>query len=226
MAAVVPVAMMVASYVASRRAQKKAAERSKEEQAALQGAQTSAQQIQQTGQNLVGTGSPMQTQAANYYQTLLRGSRPAMAQATAAPTAAITDIYRGAERNLDRAGVQGAARDVAVADLGRQRAGQIAGLTTGVQPAAAGELAGIGGQMTGQGVGALQGAGGLYSDLLGQGARNRMYARQEGEKAGSQWGRLAMLGAQMASSYYGGGGWGGWTGGGGSYPNVPYGPGY
>lgn len=188
----------------SRRAQRGAMQRSPEEQAAMGGITGAAGNLNQAGAQLgqVGGGLVQAGQQAlrgptNYYQTLLRGSRPAMAQAVAAPTAAITETYRGAERGLERSGIRGAAKDVASADLNRQRASQIAGLTTGVQPAAADALAGLGGQQLGLGIGAQQAAGGmygqagnLYGGLLRSGTENRQYGRQEGAQAGQQWGGL------------------------------------
>lgn len=173
-----------------KKAQKNAMARSPEEQLALQGAQQAATGLTQTGQSLLQSGQSSLGGATNYFQTLLRGSRPAMQQAVAAPTAAITDVYRGAERGLARSGVRGAARDVATSDLNRQQASQIAGLVTGMQPAAAQQLAGIGGSLIGQGAGLQQGAGGLWASLLGAGAQNRMYGRQEGAQAGGAVGNL------------------------------------
>jgi hypothetical protein len=81
--------------------------------------------------------------------------------------------------------VRGAQKQVASGELARGRAAQIAGLTTGVQPAAADALGNLGTTVTGQGGSLMQGAGGIYSNLLGQGFQNRVYARGEGEKAGS-----------------------------------------
>lgn len=195
---------VLGGILGGRKAQQSAMQRSPEEQAAIAGitgaAQNltaSGQQISQLGTGLAQSGMNLQRPAAGYYQTLLRGSRPAMAQAVAAPTAAITETYRGAERGLERSGVRGAAKDVATADLNRQRASQIAGLTTGVQPFAAEALAGMGGQQIGQGVGAatagagvLGQAGNLYGGLLQSGTANRQYGRQEGAQMGAGLGGL------------------------------------
>ena len=176
--------------LAAKKAQKSAQQRSPEELAALSGAQQAAGSLQRTGQSLVEGGMNLQRPAGSYYQTLLSGNRAAMAGATAAPRAAITDVYRGAERGLERGGVRGAAKDVATADLNRQRASQIAGLTTGMQPMAAEALAGMGGQQVSQGVGAAGAGAGIWGGLLGQGAANRMYARGEGKETGQQIGGL------------------------------------
>lgn len=166
-----------------KKSQSSAQQRSPEEQVALQGAQQAAGTLSQQGQMLTRAGMPSVGQATNYYQTLLRGNRGAMAQATAGPRAQITDVYRGAERGLERSGVRGAARDVASSELNRERASSIASLTTGVQPMAAAALGGLGTDLVGRGTSALQGVGDIYSNLLGQGANNRAYARAEGEKA-------------------------------------------
>lgn len=181
---------MLGGYLMSKKAQSSAQKRSPEEQAALQGAQGSAGALTSTGQNLIGQGAPMLGQAGNYWQTLLQGSRGAMAQATAGPRAALTDVYRGAERGLERSGVRGATRDVATAELNRDRAGQIARLTTGMQPLAAQGVAQVGSELLGTGAPMLGQAGSIWGNLLGQGMNNRVYAREEGNRAGQAWGGL------------------------------------
>ncbi len=179
-----------ASAYAAKKAQDAAGKRSTEEQAALTGAQGTAGALSQTGQGLVTAGQATQAPATNYFTSLLQGNRAQQSQAIAAPRAALTDVYRGAEQNLTHSGIRGPQRDLASAELGRQRAGQIGGLVTGVQPAAASALTQIGQTQTGQGAPMLGQAGSIYSGLLGQGARNREYARGEGEKAGAGYGGL------------------------------------
>lgn len=194
MAMFVPLAisagMAIYGHYANKKKAKEAAQRSAEEQTALSGAQGIAGNMSAQGQELVRQGQANQSPAANFYRTLLQGSRGSMNQAVAAPTAAISDVYSGAERNLEHSGVRGAAREVASADLGRQRAGQISGLITGVQPAAAQGLAQIGGQQTSQGVSAQGAAGNLYGNLLGEGFRNRVYANDQANQAGQSTGAL------------------------------------
>lgn len=171
-----------------KRAQSGAMQRSPEEQQALSGAQGAAAGLQRSGTNLLTAGQGLQGQAGNYYSTLLRGGRAAMANATAGPRAAITDVYRGAESNLERSGVRGAQRDVATAELGRERASRISSLVTGVQPGAASALAEMGGQQMGLGGQLSQAGGSIYGNLLGQGFQNRVYGRGEGEKMGTAMG--------------------------------------
>lgn len=186
----------------SRHSQNAAMARSPEEKTDLTGATNAATNLQTSGQGLIKSGQQTQQQGLNtmagptsYWSRLLGGNRASMAQATAAPRGAISDIYSGAERGLSRSGVRGASRDVAKGELSRERAGKIAGLTTGVQPAAAEELGNLGGQTaaigsqtTAQG-GAMAGQGAnIFSNLMGQATQNRMYGRQEGEKSGNRIG--------------------------------------
>jgi hypothetical protein len=182
----------LSGYLSSR----KAGKRSEEEQVALGGAQQAAGGLARTGTNLLGaTQGPR-----DYWSTLLRGDRGAMQQATAAPRAAITDVYRGAERGLDRSGIRGAQRDVALGDLIRERASKIAGLTTGVQGEAAQNLfqfGQLGAPLLGQ-------AGSIWAGLLGQGAANRMYADEEKAKAGRASGQYLFDLASGISNAYGG----------------------
>lgn len=205
---VVPFIPMIASTVggmiASKKAQSSAQKRSPEEATALGGAQAAGGASAGQGQNLFGTGTGMvaegqQTlaQPTGYFQKLLSGNRATMSQAVSQPRAAISDTYRGAERSLEQGGVRGAARDVAKGELGRNRAGQMSSLITGVQPMAAQALTGIGQTQTGQGagvagqgVGATGQAGNIFGNLLGPGFENRKYAAGEGEKFGSNVGGL------------------------------------
>jgi hypothetical protein len=180
----------IGGMIAGRHATSAAQKRSPEEEAALAGAMGSAGQLGAQGQELIGTGLPYMQQAGKYYSTLLRGNQALQSQAIATPRAALTDLYRGAERDLSRSGVQGAARQVAQGELSRDRAGRIAGMITGVQPAAAGALADLGSTFLTHGQYGAGEAGRLYANLLGQGAENRYYARGEGERAAKPFGGL------------------------------------
>lgn len=173
----------------SNRSRKSALERTPEELAALRGGQGAATGLADQGRMLTGAGMPYATGAGNYWQTLLSGNRAAMAQATAGPRAALTDQYRGAERGLERSGLRGGVRDLASAELSRDRAGKIAGLTTGVQPAAAENLAGLGTALTGQGTAAMIGGGNIWANLLRAGAENRFQANEAGRDTASAFGK-------------------------------------
>ena len=190
-----------------RKAQSSAQKRSAEEQVDVSGAQNAGTGLMQAGAQQVAAGQPAQAKASTYYQTLLRGNRAQQSQAVAAPMAAVTDIYRGAERNLERSNIRGAARDVASAELGRQRASQMASLVTGVQPAAAAALENIGTTQVNQGMAGVESGGQLFSQLLPYGQQNRVYARGEGEKAGKAIGGFIF--DILGGSFKKGGGGGG-----------------
>lgn len=179
---------MLGGMFAGRKATSSAMQRSPEEQTALTGAQGAGGELAKTGADLTSTGMQTTAPATNYYQALLHGNRALQSQATAAPRAGITDVYSGAQRGLEQSGVRGAQKDVATGELQRQKAGQIASLVTGVQPAAAAALTQTGLEQSQQGGARTAGAGNLYQNLLGQGAQNRRYGREEGEKAGQGMG--------------------------------------
>ena len=167
-----------------RKSQQSAMKRSPEELAALTGAQSAAGTLTQQGSQLIGVGLPALQKSLGYYQTLLGGNRAAMSQATTGARESITDTYRGAEHGLERSGVQGATGDLARAELSRDRAAKIAGLTSGVQPGAAAALMQGGQGAVNAGTYAGSNAASIWGNLLGQGQRNREYGREEGAKAG------------------------------------------
>ena len=206
-------ASVLGGWLGGRKAQSNAMQRSPEELAALSGASSAASGLTQQGQTLTNTGLPAVQKSLGYYQTLLSGSRAAMAQATAGTRNALTDTYRGAERGLEHSGIRGGSRDLAAAELNRDRAGKIAGLTTGVQPGAAAALMEGGSELVGQGTTTMANAGSLWSGLLGQGFQNRTYARGEGEKAGKGIGSLLF---DILSGFGGG-----QRGGGAGMPGLP-----
>lgn len=97
-----------------------------------------------------------------------------MQLATAGPAAQLTDVYRGAERGLERSGVRGGSAVQAQGELARDRANSIAQLTTGQQGGAAEGLSRIGAAATGQGVTATAEAGGTAntgSEIAGKQAQ-------------------------------------------------------
>lgn len=180
----------LSGYLSSRNAGK----RGPEERVALGGAQGAAAGLAKTGGNLLSTVEGPRS----YWQGLLGGDRAQMAQATAGPRAAINDQYRGAERGIERAGVRGAARDVAISDLIRDRAAKTAGLVSGVQPMAAEQLT----QIAGMGQSLLGQSGTLWANLLGQGTSNRQAADQEKAGAGKVAGQyLFDLASGIAGAY-------------------------
>lgn len=179
MAAAIPLIGTGISAVMGARNQKKQGD-------ALKAQQAMAQQQAANGQQLFNVGMPALNQSANYYSRLLNGSRSGMTAALAPEIGATTDVYRGAERSLERSGVRGAQRDVAKADLARDQAGKISGLMLGVRPAAAQSL----GTLAGNALGAGQGYTGLYGNLMGQAQQTRAY---NDEQSGALWNNIGRL---------------------------------
>lgn len=202
---------LLGSWIGSKSTQS-AMQRTPEEQRALAGGQREAGFLAKQGTMLTQAGMPAVTGATDYYTALLRGNRAQMGLATAAPRAALTEQYRGAERGLERSGVRGATKELARAELSRDRASRVAGLTTGVQPMAAQALGGLGTTLTGQGTAAHYGAGANYAGLLRAGTENRVYGREQGQQAGSAWGSTIfdLLGGGMGGGSGSGSSGGSW----------------
>jgi len=203
---VIPLAIMAGSAIISHYASKHAAEeamkRTPEEQVSLKGAQTGAATLQTGGQAALTTGAETQAPATSYYDTLLRGNRAQQAAATAAPAARISDIYSGATRNLEQSGVRGAQKDVASADLNRQRAMQLSSLVTGVQPMAASALTSIGEQQQNRGAQMVASGNQTYGNLLGIGQANRRIGQEAGQQTASTIGALATTAAKTYGDWY------------------------
>lgn len=101
----------------------------------------------------------------NYYRGILSGGSGRFASAIAPEVGAITQLYRGATSSLDRNNVRGANREVAEADLARERAARTSGLIMSLRPGAADALTEIGGQRTQAGLARA----GLGASIYGQG---------------------------------------------------------
>lgn len=165
--------------------------RSKEEKSAAGSQAAALQQGMQQGAANFKVGHPAMTSALSYYDTLLKGNRAAQSQAVAAPTAQITDLYRGAERGLDRSMVRGGAKDLAMSEMSRDRVGQLSQLTAGVQPMAAANLGQLGSAATGMASGPLATAAQGFGDMNQMAMQNRMYRNQAYGQAGNNIGNMA-----------------------------------
>lgn len=162
------------------------------ERGLTQGAMGQAGQLGQMGQQNYAQGTRALGQGASYYSRLLSGDRNTMAQTLQPEITGLTDLARGAERNLSRSGVRGASRDVAEAEIGRQKAGQIGNLFAAARPMAANALTQIGQTSQGQGMSATQGAAGIYGGLLNPaGQQRRDQGQVQGDFGSSIGGMLA-----------------------------------
>jgi hypothetical protein len=184
---------IVGGIYAGKAMTKSAAQRSPEELAALANSNKAAAGMNDAGNEMLSESRPYMRKAGGYYSTLLGGNRAAMQQATAAPRAMLQEQLRGQEGKLATSGIRGAARDVIGGQMSRDNAGKVAGLTTGVQPYAAEQLAKLGTDQAQLAGPMLANAGNIYSNLLGKGFENRKYSREEGAKGTEAIGKLASM---------------------------------
>lgn len=172
---------------------------------ALAGVGQQAGRVGEMGQGLYdGVARPALGQATNYYSRLLNGDRAAMTGALTPEIGATNAVYAGANRSLDRAPA-GAGRDIARAELGRERAGKIGSLVSGVRPMAAEALTGIGQNAAQMGIGATQASGGLYAQLLaGLNAKRALdqgQQRTNDENNTALWSNIGQLLVQSYGAY-------------------------
>lgn len=129
------------------------------------------------------TGAPLLSSAANYYQKLLGNSRAGLQQAIAPITNQIADTYRGAQGQLDYSGVRGPQKDVAEANLAREKAGAIAGVPFQAKTAAVASAAGLGQNLGQMSTSAL-------TPLLGEGQRAYEFNTGQGNLSGEALGGM------------------------------------
>lgn len=149
-----------------------------------------AQQQAEQSRQLFGLGMPYLQQAGGYYQPLLQGSRAAMSQAVAPEAGGITSVYRGAERGLERSGLQGGDLDLARAEMSRQRAGQISNLIPQARAGAASSLASLGAGALGASQGGAGLAGNLWGNVGQMGMQQRLIQQQGGYGMGQSTGEF------------------------------------
>jgi len=147
-------------------------------------------QLGQLGGNLSQFGQRNLNNASSFYNTILSGSRGAQNQLLQPEIAGITDTFRGAERNLTRSGVRGGSRDVAKAELGRDRANRIAGLIPGLRPGAASAVGQLGQFGAGTGAQALSGTASGYGQLLAGMRDDRRISNEQGGMFGEGVGNI------------------------------------
>lgn len=149
------------------------------------------------------TGAPLLSSAASYYQKLLGTSRAGLQTAIAPVTNQIADTYRGANAQLDYSGVRGPQKDVAVANLARDKAGAIAGVPFQAKTAAVNSAAGLGTSLGQMSTSAL-------SPLLGEGQRAFEFNTGQGNLSGEALG--GMFAQLLKGLNFGGGKSGGGAG--------------
>lgn len=97
---------------------------------AFTGAQNAATGLARSGADATEAGTRDLNAVTDYYTRLAKGDRTELTSALTPEIKGISDLYRGAGKNLDRVGVRGAARDEAEAEIGREKASRIGSLLT------------------------------------------------------------------------------------------------
>lgn len=205
MAAAAPFAIKAAPYLFKAGAMiggsllgKKLSGPSKEQKTAM-GASTQATQqlggmappLMQQGQQLTQAGGQNLGAAGDYYRNIL-SNRGAARESLAPETTNALEYYRGAEGKAKRT-MRGGSRDYALAELDRQKVGQIAGFLPQARANAAQGATGVGGtqvgagtNLAGTGVNAASNAAYASGGLFNQASQ----LRQQQQEGGKQWGGL------------------------------------
>lgn len=224
MAAAVPFALKAGAMVGGSLLGKLTNKPSKAQSSAMQGTQQAAQQVDKVSGPLMQQGSALAGQGAGYlrqgagqlgqaggYYGNILSNRRAASESLAPEMTTALDYYKGAASKTART-QRGGGRDYALAELDRQKVGQIAGMLPAARANAAAGMTNVGsatgnlgssaiyggGAMTGQGVQAATSNAYINSGLFNNATTLR---NQEGE-GGKQWGSMLY---DMAGSLYGGG---------------------
>lgn len=224
-AAAIPALIKVGSMVGGSLLAKKLSAPTSQQSSAMSGTQGAQQMLGQAAPQLMGagqqataTGVSGASTAANYYKSLLSGGRAGLTAATAPEAGAALDYYKGAEGKVQNT-MRGGGRDMALAELDRQKTGQLAMLPAQARAGAAQGLVGAsapllqsGTAQTEAGVNAGYGAAGAGTQLFNQATTSA--DRQS--KAGSGIGGMiydAISGWASGKGKWGFGGGGGstWT---------------
>jgi hypothetical protein len=148
--------------------QHKAQKKQQEQALASQKAITDqAPQFMEQGRQLGQLGLPLLQSSSNYYRALIGGDRGAIDSALAPERAGIQDTYRGASRGLSM--LRGPTTDLATAELGRQKAGQLGLLPAQARANAVQQGQRAGEFATGAGLDARSRGASLYESAAGVG---------------------------------------------------------
>ena len=137
---------------------------SSQEQGLFRQGQGAAGSLVQAGRGLFGQGQQLFQGASQFLTPLLFGDRAAGAAATAPERGAITDVFRGARRNI-REETRGGVRDLALATTARQEAGQKGDLFANLRTGAARTAGSLGLGATTRGLQAQEGGANIFAQL-------------------------------------------------------------
>lgn len=222
MAAAVPFAIKAGTMIGGSLLGKKLSGPSKEQKGAMQQTQQAATGLNQMAGPMASQGMGLTRQgagdlgaASQYYRSIL-GNRQQARESLAPEMQTAMDFYRGAEGKAGRT-LRGGSRDTALAELNRQKVGNMAMMLPQARARAAEGAAGVGGTLLGGGTNLAATGGNLASNAayLNQGLFNQAsQIRQQQGEGGKGWGSLLYDVAGMLPWGKGKGGGGGGGGGG------------
>lgn len=161
-----------------------------------------ANEISNFARGQMDLGGPAMRKAMEHYYKLASGSRGDIGSELAPDINAVTEASRGAERGLTARMGAGPGRDRAIADLYRQRAGQIGLMPFQARQNAFGQLGTMGQNLY---QGAQSAYGGAASALTGAStstANLAGYNNQAQANSNQQWGNIVNSAGSMAMDYY------------------------
>ena len=160
------------------------------------------QEISGFARNQMNMGGPALQKAMEYYTKLATGDRAAIGSQLAPDIAAVTEASGGAERGLTARMAAGPGRDRAIADLYRQRAGQI-GLMPFQARANANQQLGTMGQNLMQGAQNAYGAASNAFSNAGYQATNTGASISGAQRESNQmWGGIINNAGSLAMDWY------------------------
>lgn len=157
-----------------------------------------ANEIAGFAQNQHSMAQPALSKAMQYYMQLATGNRGMINSALAPDRAALTDTYKGAEQGLLARTAPGPGRDRAIAELYRQRAGQLGLMPFQAKQSAIGNLGQIGQNLTSN---ALDAYGRAGSALTGASQSGANWQRAQSD-ASDRWGGVVSGSGDLAMGAY------------------------
>lgn len=151
--------------------------------------------------------APAMSKAMQYYSSLAGGNASDLNAAVAPDMAQLTDTYKGAESGINARMGAGPQRDQAIAELMRQRAGQVGMTKLNARSGAFGQLAGLGQQANQNALGGYGIAGNTlgnlgyqYGNLQNNLFNQKQTSNQNAMDLGSLFGKIIGSGMKQDSS--------------------------
>lgn len=157
-----------------------------------------AQEMQGFAKDQYAAGAPALNKAMEYYTKLATGNRGDIQSTLAPGIAQLNETYNGAQRGIESKLAPGPGRDQQIAQLYRQRAGQIGLMPSQARASAVGEMANLGQNRMNSAQDYFGKAG---SALSGASSTGVNYGNAQ-NNASNRWGTTVGNGAQGVLDWY------------------------